>query len=204
MDQDRLERVRLLSRRFRELHGLYVVLVGASLAVVMGGYLVATPTPTNDGALIALGVSVMPMIPGVWWLKRYYTSTFGRQVSKPPDARPFLFLIVYVLISFSLNAVIPEIPAGAPTAAIVVLVSALVAIRDWPWRAYYLAAPAAVVIAFAATASGGGFLEPNLTLVTIFLALGAALIPIGLLDHWLLVRLVREARGAGFAAPEET
>ena len=69
-----------------------------------------------------------------------------------------------------------------------------VALRDWPWRAYYLAAPVAVATAFTFTASGGGVIEPSLTLAVLFLTIGASFVPIGILDHMLLVKLMKEAR----------
>ena len=198
MDQQRLERIRLLSSRFHELQGLRVALAGTAIIVAVGGYLVAAPVPTNNGAMIAVATSFVLMGPGLWWVNRYYATTFGRQVWKPARFTK-VFLPAYLVVAWTLNASIPAIPAGAPTAATVVVVSAWVAIRDWPWRAYYLAAPVAVTIAFTFTASGGGDINPHLTLAILFLTLGASFVPIGLLDHMLLVKLMREAR-----APEST
>jgi hypothetical protein len=92
------------------------------------------------------------------------------------------------------NTHVPSIPAGGPTIAIVVLASVWVAVRDWPMRADYLVLPTVVGIAFVATASGGGPLSPNLTLVTLFITIGTSMVPIGVLDHLLLVRLIKEVR----------
>ena len=192
MDQQRLERIRLLSSRFHELQGLRVALAGIAIVIAVGGYLLVAPVPTNNGALIALATSVVLMGPGMWWLNRYYAATFGRQVWKP-GRFTWLFLPAYFVVASLLHASIPSIPAGAPTAAIVVVASVWVAIRDWPWRAYYLAAPVAVAIAFSFTASGGGVLNPYLTLAVLFLAIGACFVPIGMLDHILLVKLMNEA-----------
>jgi hypothetical protein len=80
------------------------------------------------------------------------------------------------------------------TPATIALASIWLAIRDWPWRAHYLGAAAAVAIGFIASAPVTGVLEPGMTLAMIFLLLGASMVPIGLLDHLLLVRLVREVR----------
>lgn len=66
--------------------------------------------------------------------------------------------------------------------------------RDWPWRAYYLLVPAAVALAFTATASGGGTLNPDLTLCVLFVTLGVSMAAVGLLDHLLLVKLTNESR----------
>ena len=193
MDQQRLERIRLLSSRFHELQGLRVALAGVSIIIAVGGYLLVAPVPTNNGALIALGASAVLMVPGISWLNRYYAATFGRQVWKP-GRFTWLFLPAYFVVASLLHASIPSIPAGAPTLGIVVLASVWVAIRDWPWRAYYLAAPVAVGIAFRFTASGGGVIDPQLTLAVLFLTIGASFVPIGMLDHMLLVKLMKEAR----------
>jgi hypothetical protein len=198
MDPQRLERIRLLSSRFHELQGLRVALAGIAIILAVGSYVMAAPVPTNNGAMIALGASFLVMVPGMWWLNRYYAETFGRQVWNP-GRFTWLFLPVYFVVASLLNTFIPSIPAGAPTAATVVVVSMWVAIRDWPWRAYYLAAPLAVAMAFPFTASGGGVIDPQLTLAVLFLTIGAAFVPIGLLDHMLLVKLMNEAR-----VPEST
>jgi hypothetical protein len=54
-----------------------------------------------------------------------------------------------------------------------------------------------VGIAFSFTASGGGVLSPHLTLAVLFLTIGGAFVPIGILDHMLLVKLMNEARISG-------
>src|SRR5687768_7424689 len=114
MDQQRLERIRLLSSRFHELQGLRVALAGTAIIIAVGGYLFAAPVPTNNGAMIALATSFVLMAPGVWWLSRYYAATFGRQAWKP-GRFIWLFLPAYFVVASLLNAWIPSIPAGAPT-----------------------------------------------------------------------------------------
>ena len=193
MDQHRLDRIRLLSARFHELHGLRVALTGACMAVVVGGYVIATPQPTNDGAILAMMASFVPVIAAMPRLNRYYATTFGRQVWTPSRKLP-LVLGIYMVVAWSLNQGIPAIPAGGPTVLIAGLLSLWVAIRDWPWRAYYLGATAAVTIGFIASAPVGGLLAPNMTLGVMFFLLGASMVPIGLLDHLLLVKLMKEVR----------
>lgn len=199
MEHQQLERIRLLSSRFHELQGLRVALFGAAITVVVGAYLLAAPMATNNGAMVAVLGSAGLIAPGIWWLNRYYASTFGRQVWKPGRFSR-LFLPAYIVMAWTLNAWIPSIPAGGPTVATVAVVSLWVAIRDWPWRAYYAGAAVAVAIAFTSTASGGGTLSPDLTLGVLFLTVGASFVPIGLLDHLLLVKLVKEARANPSAA----
>ena len=195
MDQDRLARIKLLSSRFHELQGLRVAVAGMMLAILMAVYVGVTPTPTNDGALILLMAWFALTLPAAWWVQRYYDRTFGRQVSKPKNlVRTLLLLNVYFVIAMFLNSRFPAIPSGAPTAFSVALLSLWVAIRDWPWRGYYLGATAAVAIALGLSAAVGGVLDPNLTLAAMFFAVGSSMVPIGLLDHRLLVKLVQDAR----------
>jgi hypothetical protein len=198
MDQHRLEHIRLLSSRFHELQGLRVALAGIAIIIAVGGYLMVAPVPTNNGAMVALAASFVLMVPGMWWLNRYYAATFGRQVWKP-GRFTWVFVPAYFVVASVLHVSIPSIPAGAPTVGIVVVASVWVVIRDWPWRAYYLAAPLAVAMAFTFTASGGGGIDPQLTLPVLFLTIGASFVPIGMLDHMLLVKLMKEVR-----APELT
>jgi hypothetical protein len=203
MNQPPLDRIHLLSARFHELHGLRVALTGACIALVVGSYLAFSPTPTNNGALVALVVSFVPVIPGVFLLNRYYATTFGRQVGTPPEHLRYLplFWFLYFGLSVILNAAIPSIPAGAPTAVTAALLSVWVAIRDWPHRAHYLVVTVAVAIGFTVSASGAGLLPANLTLGTIFVLLGVSFVPVGVLDHLLLVRLIKEARQAQTSSP---
>jgi hypothetical protein len=194
MDQHRLNRIRFLSRRFNELKGLRVAFTGLCIAVGLGSYLAVTAQPSDNGALVALVLSFVPVVPGMFWLDRYYTSTFGRQVSAPAPKWPALAMIPVFLFMAYLNARIPSIPAGAPTLSVVAVASAWVAIRDWPWRGYYFIATAAVTLSFAASASGAGVLGAGQTVGAMFIAVGVSMVVIGLLDHFMLVRLVKEAR----------
>ena len=197
MDQKHLDRIKLLSARFRELHGLRVALTGACIALGSGGYLISpligAPQPTNNGAIAAMLASFVPVFVLMPRLNRYYAENFGRQVWKPSKYLPLL-LVPFWIVFFYLNAKYPEIPAGTPTLVIVALASIAVAIRDWPWRAYYLGVTAAVAIGFAVTASGGGPLAPNLTVGMLFILVGVSFVPVGVLDHLLLVKLMKESR----------
>ena len=201
MDRHRLDRIRLLSARFHELQGLRLAFAGACLTLGVGGYLMGTAQPTDTGAMIALVASFVPVIVGMPWLNRYYATTFGRQEWSRSRYAP-LFLIVYVAVGWCLNTWIPSIPAGAPTTATVILASLWIAVRDWPWRAYYLGCATAVAIAFTASASGTGVLAAQMTLATIFVTIGAAFVAIGLLDHLLLVKLMKDVRAAAARASE--
>ena len=196
MTQERLERIRLLSKRFYELQGLRVALAGAMLTLVVGSYLTLAPEPSNNGAVAAMLLSFVLIVPGVLSLNRYYATRFGRQVVSPPRHPRWLVFIwfAYMVVAWTLNARFPEIPAGAPTLWTVGFASIWLAVRDWPWRAYYLLATAAVASGFIASAPMTGALPPNMTVGVLFLLVGASMVPIGLLDHLLLVKLMKEGR----------
>lgn len=197
MDHSRLDRIRLLSARFYELQGLRVALAGACIAGVMGIYLLATPSPTGNGALAALALSFVPVIPGMLWLNRYYAGEFGRQLTTRPRhaGRALLFGICYLVVGWTLNTWIPEIPSGTPTLATVALASMYVAIRDWPWRAHYLGMTVMTAAAFTASASGAGWItHQGLTVGILFVTVGVSMVAVGILDHLLLVKLLKEVR----------
>jgi hypothetical protein len=195
MNRHQLDRIRLVSTRFRELQGLCVAVAGAAMAFIVGGYALIARRPSNDGAMLAVLLAFVLAAPAVWSLNRYYAARFGRQLaSRRMAGRTALALVAYVVVAATLNARFEAIPAGAPTAVTVALASLWISIRDWPWRAYYLGATAAVAIGFAASTPITGLLPPHMTLTTIFVLLGASMVPIGLLDHLTLVRLVDDVR----------
>lgn len=194
MDEHQLRRIRFLSRRFLELQGLRVAFAGGTIAIVLGSYL-SVAEPTTSGSTIAMLVASVLMIPGEWGLHRYYARTVGRQVPTPEVRWPTLvFLTICLWIGVYLDRRFPAIPAGGPTMAAVVVISLWVAIRDWPWRAHYLGAAAAVAIAFGATVFSADVIDPGMTLAVTFFVTGLSFAPVGLLDHWLLIRLMADAR----------
>ena len=198
-----LARVRFLSSRFAELQGLRVAAAGATLAMVFGSYLMSG-NPTHTGGMICLVVSFLLIVPGQWWAHRYYATTVGRQVASKRSRLPMLvFLFVYTLVGTFLDRQFPEIPAGAPTAGVVVLMSLFVAVRDWPWRMHYAAVAAAVATAFSVNVIGVGGIDRGMTLTMTFFVTGVAFVPAGLLDHRLLMRLIEESRRGLQTAPSE-
>ena len=190
MDQARLDRIRLLSSRFRELQGLRLAWFGATIALVLGSYVAIESKPTPTGVGIALLGSSLLVMAGTWRLKRYYDATFGRQQPSPP-ARLQTF---GVLVTFSCLAA--WLAPLAATAAIIGIGSLWVVIRDWPWRAYYLAATAAVVVSVIASVSTGASFATGQAMALTYILFGVSFVPIGLLDHRLLVKLMEEARSA--------
>jgi hypothetical protein len=194
MTPARLDRIRFLSRRFYELQGLRVAAAGAAISVVFAAYLSLTH-PTDTGGLIALGLAFVLMIPGQSWAHHYYARTFGRQVrTRPNPAAVVALFTIYFVIATYVDRRFPAIPAGGPTLGIVVMVSLVVAIRDWRWRAHYLGMAAAVATAFTLNVAGVDVIDRGMTLSITLLVTGLSMIGVGLIDHLLLVRLVNDAR----------
>jgi hypothetical protein len=194
MTHARLDRIRRLSSRFYELQGLRVAAAGATIVLVFATYLSLTH-PTDTGGVIALGLAFVLMIPGQWWAHRYYSRTFGRQVrTRRNPAQIVAFFTIYFAIATYVDRRFPEIPAGGPTLGIVVLMSLVVAIRDWPWRVHYLGMAAAVAGAFALNVVGVDVIDRGMTLSTTVLVTGLSMIGVGLIDHLMLVRLMNDAR----------
>ena len=106
-----------------------------------------TPEPSNNGAMIAMLAVVRADRPGrvvAESLLRHEVRTPG--VQSTAERWPILLIYFgYFGVAWSLNARSQAIPAGAPTVATVALASIWLAIRDWPWRAYYLGSPSAAV-----------------------------------------------------------
>ena len=194
MDQHQLARIRLLSSRFLELQGLRVAMAGATLSAVLGGYMAVTH-PTDNGALVALGAAFLLMLPGQWWAHRYYANTVGRQVPEPKNrVWTVAFLLAYFAIGTYLDRSYPEFPAGTPTTLTVVLFSMWVAIRDWRWRGYYAGVAAAVALTFGTNVVGVDVIDRGKTLAATLFATGLSFMAAGLLDHRLLIKLMKEVR----------
>jgi hypothetical protein len=197
MTEEQLVRIRLLSDRFHELHGLRIALFGAALVFSQTAGLFIPSSPPDLAGGLMLFFALIVASPGLYRLKHYYASTFGRQVRKaPPRWKSWM---AFGVLGFAGPLLADFLPRGLVMPALASALALWVAARDWPFRGYYLLAPMAVGLAFAAITAGIGGLDPSRTLAVTYLALGLAMVPIGLLDHRLLVTLVNEARSAGAA-----
>jgi len=199
VERDQLVRIRLLTTRFHQLHGLRVALGGMMYTVIFGSYL-AVAEITETGVLIAIGVSCLLFLPIDYCLKRYYASTFGRQVPDPRDQHRTLLIAVGLGFFTSVFNKLFKLEPLVLSILVVGVFSLWIAIRDWPLRRYYLGATAAAAVAVAASLADGA--DANVTFAMSFLAIGVAFVPIGFLDHRLLVTLIRESRDAAAAAAE--
>jgi hypothetical protein len=194
MTQNQLTHIRLLSSRFLELQGLRVAMAGVTIAAVFGGYLASTH-PTDTGGLVGFAVAFVLMLPGQWWAHRYYAQTVGRQVRQPRNLLPTVILFTtYFAVATFIDKRYPELPAGTPTAAFVVLMSLIVALRDWPWRAHYAGVAAAVSFAYGSNVVGVDVIDRGMTLAMTMFVAGLAMVPAGLLDHRLLMKLIEQVR----------
>jgi hypothetical protein len=199
MTEDQLVRIRLLSDRFNELRGLRVAMFGAALAFCQAvGLLIPSAPPSLVGAVMLIVAGIVAS-PWLYRLKHYYDSTYGRQIRKQPPQ--WKSLIVFGVLGFATPLLGHSAPDGSMMAVLVSVLALWVAARDWPLRGYYLLVPMAVGGALAASSAGLGGLDPSRTFAAVHLALGLVMVPIGLLDHRLLVTLVHEARSAGAAVP---
>ncbi len=188
--EHKLETIRLVTERYRDLQGLRLVFAGAMVASTSGGLLIAQAG--QRAVLIALIVTFVAMLPCMWLVDRYYTGKFGRIVGRASPIAGW-----WLLGAMSLSAVLTGKPFGPGQVAGLFLIGAAtalwIAIHDWPLRAYHLLGCAAVAFgaAIQLTSLQSDFL-PRAQAIAFF-ALGLAYIPVGFLDHRLLTSVMRKA-----------
>ncbi len=184
MDQQ-LKAIRLVTERYRELQGLRTALFGASLILVFGAVLSMAPRGNSWVIPLAVAALLALAIPGDRVLSRYYNSRFGRLVPERGRTSGLMFVLIVVVLSVMNNA----FDVGLLTAALPIVAgsSLWIVLRDWPIRAHYLLGTLG-----ASAALGPQFMTPPLERSVAdalgMVVLGATYVPIGLLDHWILVR----------------
>ena len=187
-----LERLRLVSQRFAELQGLRVALAGSVFTLVFGTYLMVRPAQGRGGVWIALAIAFALMLPGERVIRRYYARTFGRV--SPNDSHSAFVRAGAIGVGLVVLDVF-----GVPLPASVFLISAAGALwtgfRDWPFRGYHLGAAAACLCAFPLQTIPEAGIEPDLAAAAGFLVIGIVYVPIGFLDHRLLVSAMRLQAG---------
>jgi hypothetical protein len=193
MDHDSLKRIRIISERFVELQGLRVALAGSIFTLVFGTYLIAEPAHGNVAIWVALALSFAFIVPGELWVRRYYASTFGRlspqgagSGSASGVAKGFAMGIGLVVID-KVFGVAP--PTG--TFLVISLMTLWTGIRDWPLRRHHLGAAAACGCAFLLQLTPEAAAVPDTAIAAGFLLMGAIFVPVGVLDHRLLVSAMR-------------
>lgn len=190
-----LRAVRLISERYWELQGLRTVLVGGLFAACAGLALLTGAADSLDHAA-AFGVWMLAafvlLLPGMWMLDRYYARTFGR-MRPPHHARRFgtvVFIASIVGQALGLGMVLFFLAFAA--------LELWIALRDWPFRRHMLMG-ALTALAASGLLWGSGApdgIEPTLWA---FLLFGTGMVPVGILDHWLLSSVLKPAGRAGAA-----
>lgn len=180
LDGRQLSRIRLVSARFRELQGLHVASIGLVNLLWSGGLLLTNAVPPRDigFTLVSMLVCVALAFTGAG-LRHYYATRFGRITS---DGFSWTWVAVASIVAASM-AVVLGFASAAWIFATLAGTHAWIVVRDFPHRMHHL---------FAAVAGGGGaalvYANPSAPDV-LWLAVaihGAAVIPVGLMDHRLL------------------
>lgn len=191
--RESLDRVRLVSRRFTELQGLAVAAAGMLFVLVFGVYLVAAPAP-GRGIWIALAIAFLLAVPLTHLSRRYYAATLGRV--SPNAFRLSLVQVVAMALAMGVLDRVLSVPAPANALPIAAAGALWIAIRDWPFRFYHLAGCLAALGAFALQIMPNTGLSADVALAAGFGVVGLVYVPIGLLDHRLLVSSMRTHAGA--------
>ena len=194
--------IRLVAERYTELQGLRLVLIGSVYAVSAAAYVVGA-APSGVSLLVTVAAALTVIFTGMWWLDRYYISTFGRVVQ--PARRQDFWRIAVIVVATTLGN---QAFGIGPVPVFVMIAGSFalhIAIRDWPLRRHHLlavvAAAVGICIQFTSPMSSREVAEALGVVIC-----GAAYVPVGLLDHHLLVAVMRVPGRAGLksCATEET
>jgi len=183
-----LDRVRLVSQRFTELQGLAVAAAGLLFVLVFGAYLVAKPGPGRS-IWIALAIAFLLTLPTTHLIRRYYAATLGRV--SPRAYRVPLVLLGVIAVAIGVTDQVLGVPAPANALPIAAAGALWIAIRDRPFRLYHLGGCVGALGAFALQIAPNTGLASDVALAAGFGLVGLAYVPIGLLDHRLLVSSIR-------------
>lgn len=205
MTADRLDlgRLRLIVRRFEELQGFRMALVGVVWSVVFGVAAIVgrSDRSLGDWTVVLLILSTLaPISLGMWWLDRYYLKTFGRA----PKARPARWrpehgaALVVVVITIG-----QQMGVGLMTVFLYQGMSSVwIVWRDRPYRLHHVIGAVAGFAAAATALASGAPGRDDVTIAGLCL-LGVGLTATGLLDHRLLAsRMPGRARSSSPEAPE--
>ena len=194
MNQD-LNAIRFVSERYEQLQGLRLVAIGTA-GVTCGSAYTLAGAPGGFTGLAYVGIAFAMIVAGVHLAGRYYTHHLGRIV-RPPEARwtPWVPVAVTLAITIGTNAfhVAPLTVAIAFNAGWALWI----AIRDWPFRGYYLLAATACAMTLGLRFSMHSDRADALAIA----AIAAVFIVIGLLDHRLLTSAMGSRRAEAGLKP---
>jgi hypothetical protein len=202
MDAD-LRRIQFVTRRYMELRGLNVALIGAIVAL---SALFARAALGPDGSLYpSFEIPMMSLMILIGPIEIGYQLAFGR--AKPPFWRDIVSAVPMLLITIGIFAdwarLLGMLRAPASVGALLfALYGTWIAVRDWRWRPYYVFLCASAVIAIATSAgaaAGGAYVSRLMTYFRAYAVLSAGITAVGLLDHRLLITSLHDG-----AAPPPT
>lgn len=200
MDKN-LKRVQLVARHFRELQGLRMSLFGGVFALAFGTYVLAPPAEGSGGIWIALAAALLVIVPCQRVVERYYESTFGRVTPAPSNNSSWKSAAV--LAGLVLTGMALKLPPLAAALPFVVCSSLWIVIRDWPFRVHHLAGVGAALSATLLLMTPAAVAAPDASTAAALLLFGVAYVPVGLLDHRLLVSLMHGAPNAADGSERE-
>jgi hypothetical protein len=203
-----LRRIEFVTRRYIELRGLNVALIGAIVAL---SALFARAALGPDGSIHPLfEIPMMSLMILTAPIEIAYQLAFGR--AKPPFWRDLVAAVPILLITIGVFAdwaqLLGMLEAPASVGALLfVLYGTWIAVRDWRWRPYYVLLCAAAVIAIgtsAGAAAGGTYVSRLMTYLRAYAVLSVGITAVGLLDHRLLITSLHDGTAPWPTAAQRT
>jgi hypothetical protein len=181
--------IRLVTERYYELQGLRRALIGTSVLTGVVVYVVLTLGGISAGlaAAVAILVAMLIVLPGMFWLDRYYASRFGRIIPSPANRRFGMLIVPGALMLAMVVERVALLPVWSLYFGVWAVIASWIAVRDWPARNHHLVEAAAGVVCAAiqwrsrVPQDGAG--APD---VLALILLAAALSLSGFMDHQLL------------------
>ena len=144
MDAADLARIRFVTSRYRELQGLRHLAVIPAVLLVF--WLYPNLSPLRDmgpvEAVVGLLLSIAPVVAGSAaqpFFDRYYARRFGHVATSALTRRDTLARTALIVGGLTIDSWGAGNPRCTATLVAVALVSLHIVVRDWPWRASYIA-----------------------------------------------------------------
>ncbi|HXG70222.1 MAG TPA: hypothetical protein VNJ04_06350 [Gemmatimonadaceae bacterium] len=179
------EQTRFVTERYWELQGLRSVLVGGAFVAAFGlALLLGGPEPSEFAETLAFAAAMVAILPGMFWLDRYYANVFGQIKPSRSARRAGLFVLPGVLLASMFVERVLELRPRTLFFASMAAFELWIAFRDWPRRPHYIGGAAAAALVSALQFRG----PANSTDMQLagFFVMGAAMVITGMRDHQLL------------------
>ena len=201
-ENERLARIALVSRRFNQLQGLRLVAIGLGFAVPFAGFL-AIGARSEDALYLAFGASFVMFIAGMVWADRFYNQAFGRVKHGGRDGAMtgFLVGIGFVIVSMFERHIISE---HTMASVFVVFVNTFTwtALREWRWLRHHLLGALAGVLGIVLQLKAPTPADVPAAIAASFVLIGVVSVPLGFIDHQLLVSAMRQTGDTTAPQPE--